>query len=53
MKKLTNKTKGIIDGTKTGQGMNMWLSLLPPHNKRAIAFHACSVTGIAFGINYL
>jgi len=23
------------------------------HNKRAIVFHACSVTGMAFGLNYL
>lgn len=33
--------------------MNTWLSLEPPHNKRVIVFHAWSVTGTAFVLNYL
>jgi hypothetical protein len=33
--------------------MDTLLSLVPPHNKRLIVFHACSVTGSAFVLNYL
>jgi hypothetical protein len=33
--------------------MNTWLSLLLPHNKRVIVFHACFVTGSANVLNYL
>jgi len=41
---------------KSGKGlnrMNSWFSQSPLHDKRQIILHACFVTGIAFGLNYL